>query len=141
MTPRQMSLVQESFEQLKPTAAETGIYFYERLFTMEPSLRRMFRTAPAEQAVKLMQVLEVAVNSLQRVDQLVPVLEEMGAKHAAYGVVDAHYDTVGACLLATLAAAFGNGFTEEIRDAWATTYDLLAGAMKRGALATAAVSC
>src|SRR5207249_3469442 len=130
MTPRQISLVQTSFGRLKPMALQAGLLFYDRLFTVDPSLRHMFRAAPEEQARKLMQVLGIAVNALERIGELVPVLEEMGARHAAYGVRDEHYETVGACLLWTLAAGLGEGFTEEVRDAWAAAYDLLAGAMK-----------
>ena len=141
MTSLQISLVQSSFERLKPIAAEAGLLFYNRLFAVDPSLRRMFRAAPGEQAQKLMQVLGVAVAALHRIEQLVPVLEEMGSRHAAYGVRDEHYETVGACLLWTLDAGLGAEFTASVRDSWIAAYDLLAGAMKRGALATAAVSC
>jgi hemoglobin-like flavoprotein len=135
MTPRQILLVQRSFERLKPMAAEAGLLFYDRLFTVDPSLRRMFRGAVDEQARKLMQVLGVAVGALERIEQLVPVLEQMGGKHAAYGVRDEHYETVAACLLWTLATGLGDDFDDEMREAWAAAYDLLAGAMKRGAMA------
>ena len=140
MTPRQILLVQSSFERLKPMAARAGLLFYDRLFTVDRSLRRMFRAAPAEQAQKLMQVLGVAVSALGRIEQLVPVLEEMGGRHAAYGVRDEHYETVGACLLWTLTTGLGEDFSAEVHEAWAAAYDLLAGAMKRGALAALAVS-
>jgi hemoglobin-like flavoprotein len=140
MTPLQIERVQRSFENVKPIAHEAGLLFYQRLFEVDPSLRQMFRTTPQEQAHKLMQVLAVAVSSLNRVEQLVPVLEEMGSRHAAYGVRDEHYDTVGACLLWTLEQGLGAGFTDEVRDAWTAAYGLLSGVMKRGAMAGAAVA-
>ena len=131
--------MQRSFDNVKPIAHAAGMLFYQRLFEVEPSLRRMFRAAPEDQAHKLMQVLAVAVSSLNRVEQLVPVLEEMGSRHAAYGVRDEHYDTVGACLLWTLEQGLGAGFTEEVREAWTAAYDLLSGVMKRGAMVAAPV--
>jgi hemoglobin-like flavoprotein len=137
MTPSQIELVQSSFEKVKPIAAEAGMLFYDRLFTVDPSLRSMFRTPIEEQARKLMQVLAVAVSSLTRVGDLIPVLEEMGAKHAVYGVRGEHYDTVAACLLWTLETGLGADFTADVRDAWVAAYTVLSGAMKRGALVAA----
>ena len=140
MTSRQVEQVQRSFEKVKPIAVEAGLLFYQRLFEVDPSLRPMFRATPQEQAHKLMQVLAVAVSSLTRMEQLVPVLEEMSSKHAAYGVRDEHYDTVGACLLWTLQQGLSGEFTDEVREAWSAAYGLLSGAMKRGAVAAAAVA-
>jgi hemoglobin-like flavoprotein len=115
--------------------------FYDHLFMADPSLQRMFRTPIEEQAKKLMQVLGLAVTALRHIEELVPVLESMGAKHAAYGVQEEHYDTVGACLLWTLEQGLGTDFTAAVREAWIAAYDLLAGTMKRGAMAAAVVSC
>jgi nitric oxide dioxygenase len=42
MTSRQISLVQGSFELVKPIADQAGLLFYDRLFTVDPSLRHMF---------------------------------------------------------------------------------------------------
>ena len=141
MTSLQISLVQSTFEKLKPIAGHAGLMFYDRLFAVDPSLRHMFRTGREEQAQKLMQVLGVAVTSLRQTGDLVPVLETMGAKHAAYGVREEHYDTVGACLLWTLEQGLGTDFSEAVRDAWTAAYELLAGAMKRGSTAAALVEC
>jgi len=80
-----------------------------------------------------MQMLTAAVKGLDRLDQLVPVVEDLGRRHARYGVEDRHYDTVGAALLWTLEAGLGRGFTAEVREAWATVYGLLATTMKNAA--------
>ena len=61
------------------------------------------------------------------------MLEELGRRHAAYGVRDADYDTVGAALLGTLGDAHGAAFDAELRAAWAAAYGLVAGAMRDGA--------
>jgi hemoglobin-like flavoprotein len=140
MTSKQKELVKRSFERVKPIANEAGVMFYGRLFALEPSLRSLFHISTHEQASKLMQVLAVAVSSLDRIEQLVPALEDLGSKHAAYGVRDEHYDLVGECLLWTLEQALVAEFTPEVREAWAAAYGLLAGAMKRGAMAGAAMA-
>jgi hemoglobin-like flavoprotein len=63
----------------------------------------------------------------------VPVVEDLGRRHAAYGVTDDHYDTVGAALLWTLEKGLGDAFTAEAREAWTTVYGLLASTMKNAA--------
>jgi hemoglobin-like flavoprotein len=83
-------------------------------------------------------MLTAAVKGLDRLDQLVPVVQDLGRRHAHYGVADAHYDTVGAALLWTLEKGLGKAFTEETRDAWATVYGLLASVMKEAARETLA---
>ena len=85
------------------------------------------------QQKKLMQMITVAVNGLDRLDQIVPAVQELGRGHASYGVEDAHYDTVGAALLWTLEQGLGEGFTPEVQEAWTLTYTILADTMKGAA--------
>ena len=133
MTPDQISLVQTSFAQVLPIADTAAALFYYNLFELDPSLRPMFRGDMAEQGRKLMTMLRVVVNGLTRLDQIVPAVQELGRRHARYGVRDEHYDTVGAALLSTLHQGLGDAFTPEVATAWATAYTLLAGTMKAAA--------
>ena len=133
LTLTQKVLVQESFASIAPIADDAAVLFYRRLFEIDPSLQGMFRGDMAEQRKKLMQMLTAAVKGLDRLDQLVPVVQDLGRRHAAYGVLDAHYDTVGAALLWTLEMGLGAGFTPDTREAWATVYRLLATTMKEAA--------
>jgi hemoglobin-like flavoprotein len=133
VTNTQKVLVQESFAAVMPIADDAAALFYRRLFELDPSLQRMFRGDMTEQRRKLMQMLTAAVKGLDRLDQLVPVVEELGRRHVGYGVADAHYDTVGAALLWTLEKGLGNAFTSETKDAWIAVYGLLAGTMKNAA--------
>jgi hemoglobin-like flavoprotein len=133
LTVAQKTLVQESFATIAPIADDAAALFYRRLFELDPSLERMFRGNMAEQRKKLMQMLTAAVKGLDRLDRLVPVVEDLGRRHEAHRVTDAHYDTVGSALLWTLEKGLGAAFTAEVRDAWATVYGLLATTMKRAA--------
>jgi hemoglobin-like flavoprotein len=95
----------------------------------------MFRGDLAEQRKKLMQMLAAAVKGLDRLDRLIPVVEDLGRRHAGYGVVDEHYDTVGVALLETLATGLGSAFTPQVKDAWVSVYTLLAMAMRNASRA------
>jgi hemoglobin-like flavoprotein len=133
LTIAQKTLVQDSFATIAPIADDAAALFYRRLFELDPSLQTMFRGDMTEQRKKLMQMITAAVKGLDRLDKLVPVVEDLGRRHAGYGVADKHYDTVGAALLWTLEKGLGAAFTPETKQAWATVYGILATTMKNAA--------
>ncbi len=134
MTPQQINLVQASFAQVKPIAATAATLFYNRLFTLDPDLRPLFKSDITDQGRMLMSMIGTAVNGLTDLDRLAPVVRQLGAKHVRYGVRTSHYATVGAALLDTLEQGLGPAFTPEVRDAWSAAYGLLADVMQLGAL-------
>lgn len=133
MTPKQKLLVQDSFAKVVPISEIAAQLFYARLFALDPSLDLLFRGDMTEQGRKLMRTLAVAVNGLDNLEQLVPTVQALARRHVDYGVEPRHYDTVGAALLWTLEQGLGAAFTEEVRDAWASVYTLLAETMKEAA--------
>jgi hemoglobin-like flavoprotein len=133
MTPEQKTLVQSTFAQIAPNPDAVAALFYTRLFEIDPGLQPLFTSDMTEQGRKLMQMLTVAVRGLDRLDQLVPAVQQLGARHVQYGVQEAHYDTVAAALLWTLEKGLGADFTPQVRDAWTTVYGVLAGTMKDAA--------
>ena len=130
MTDKQKVLVQESFEKVRPIADAAASLFYDRLFTLDPSLRALFRGNMKEQGQKLMQMIGMAVKGLDKLNELVPAVENLGRRHGGYGVRTEHYETVGTALLWTLEQGLGADFNEDVKDAWATVYGVLAGVMQ-----------
>lgn len=133
MTPEQVALVQESFAKVAPIAPQAAALFYGNLFAADPSLKTLFKGDMDEQGKKLMQVLATAVNSLKNLPGLVPVLQALAKRHVGYGVKDEHYATVGGALLLTLSQGLGDAFTDDVKEAWVTTYTLIADTMKAAA--------
>lgn len=133
MTPDQIALVQSSFAHVVPISDTAATLFYTRLFELDPSLRPLFHTDMPSQGRKLMDMLRVVVNGLNRLDELVPAVRALGRRHATYQVEDQHYDTVGAALLWTLRQGLGEGFTPEVEDAWKAAYAVLSATMQQAA--------
>jgi nitric oxide dioxygenase len=129
MTPAEIHLVKDSFRRIVPIADQAAALFYARLFELDPALRHLFRGDMREQGRKLMTMIATAVQSLEHLDTLVPAVRQLGARHAGYGVTPDHYAVVGAALLWTLEKGLGPAFTPAVRDAWTSTYSLLANAM------------
>lgn len=126
ITPRQVELVQTSFEQVAPIADTAAALFYSRLFELDPAIRPMFTAELSDQGRKLMQMLAIVVHGLKVVTDVVPAVQSLGKRHAGYGVTAEQYQTVGEALLWTLGQGLGDAFTPEVRDAWTTAYTIVA---------------
>jgi hemoglobin-like flavoprotein len=85
----------------------------------------------AQQRKKLLQILAVAVSSLDNLGALSKTVEDLGRRHGRYGVKDAHYDSVGAALLWTLEQGLGSAWTHDVAAAWKEVYGLLSGIMRQ----------
>jgi hemoglobin-like flavoprotein len=135
MTPEQISLVQASFERLGPQLPAMAARFYQELFQKDPALRSLFATDLTEQRARFARKLTEIVAAIPRLDDLLAHTRTLGARHAGYGVRTADYQTVGAALLAALAAVLGDSFDAQTRQAWALAYNLVAETMLEGAAA------
>jgi hemoglobin-like flavoprotein len=135
MDHKKIELVQASWKKVLTVGDAAAQLFYTRLFTLDPSLRPMFKGEMGEQGRKLMGMISVAVNGLSRIETLVPAIEALGRRHVGYGVRDRHYLTVGEALLWTLEQGLGKDFTPETKQAWIEAYGLLATTMQNGAKA------
>jgi nitric oxide dioxygenase len=129
MTPEQIALVQNSFEEIKPSALEAVDLLYARLFSIAPEVRPLFRGDSSEQKRMLMAVLGTAVAGLGRLDKLKPTLGALGHRHSAYGIKPAHYRLFGDALVWALETHLGNSFTPAIKAAWREAYAELADTM------------
>jgi hemoglobin-like flavoprotein len=133
MNPQQKYLIRKSFGALDPHGAIPGLVFYRRLFELDPSLRRLFKSDIEVQSGKLLDMLGVLISHLERTSLLEAELRLMGQRHATYGVQTEHYETVGRALLGMLAEVLGKEFTPEVREAWTALYAAVADAMLAGA--------
>ena len=138
LTTEQKRLVRSTWALVMPIQDEAARLFYGRLFEIDPSTKPLFAsTDMAEQGKMLMQMINVAVAGLERLDAIRSAVKDLGRRHAGYGVKEEHYESVGAALLWTLGQGLGEEFTLEVEEAWAETYGTLTGIMKEGAAAAA----
>ena len=133
ITPEQINLVKTSWDQVVPIAGPAAELFYDKLFKLDPSLKPMFKGDMTEQGQKLMRMLGIAVDNLDRLDEIVPAVQDLGVKHLDYGVKNSQYDIVGEALLWTLGQGLGDAFTADVMSAWSDVYGLLATTMKEAA--------
>jgi hemoglobin-like flavoprotein len=137
MDTARIGLVQQSWKKIVPIADEAAALFYEELFTLDPSLKSLFRSDMKAQGRKLTSMLNTAVANLQRLETILPAVEDLGRRHVGYGVVSEHYATVGTALISTLDKGLGPDFTPDVREAWIEAYTALATVMQTAAAGTA----
>lgn len=133
MTPEQIHLVKSSFQKVLPISETAADLFYTKLFELDPSLRPLFKGDIKVQGRKLMDMLDVLVQGLDKLQTILGAVQKLGESHVAYGVQNKHYETVGTALLWTLEQGLGKDFTAETKQAWVETYKLVAGAMQDAA--------
>lgn len=129
MTPEQVALVKESFAKVVPIAEQAAELFYGKLFELNPDYKALFKGDMKEQGQKLMTMIGTAVNSLDRLEEIVPAVKDLGRRHVDYGVKDEDYAVVGEALIWTLGQGLGDAFTDDVKAAWLEVYTVLADTM------------
>jgi NAD(P)H-flavin reductase/hemoglobin-like flavoprotein len=130
---RMVALIRSSFAEVAPRAEDLARHFYATLFSRAPETRDLFPVNMEVQRSRLLRALVHVVQMVDRPDELVPFLQQLGRDHRKFGVLAAHYDAVGAALLATIGEFAGPAWTPEVEKAWRDAYGTVAGAMRAAA--------
>ena len=133
ITDKQKQLVRDTFAMVEPIADTAAELFYNKLFGYDPALKKLFKGDMKQQGRKLMAALKLAVATLDNLDKLVPVLQQMAVKHLDYGVKVDDYTPVGNALLYALKTGLGDAFTPAVKEAWTETYRVVATVMRQAA--------
>src|SRR5262245_26469341 len=130
LTKRDIEIVQQDWTKVEEIADQAASLLYDRLFTLDPTARHLFRGNLEKQKRKLISMIGSAVFGLSQPEILLPIVRLLGRKHAAFGVRNDDYATVEAALLWTLRQGLGAAFDPEHEAAWIRVYGVLADTMK-----------
>jgi hemoglobin-like flavoprotein len=133
LSTRQKRLVRDSFESVQAFGNSVVVLFYGRLFELAPETRALFKIDIREQANKLVETLRTTIDALDKFDELLPVLLELGRKHVEYGVQAYQYEKLRSALLWALGQALGLEFDAETRAAWDQLLSSISAVMLDGA--------
>jgi hemoglobin-like flavoprotein len=125
-------LLKDSLALLPVDTVAAAQLFYQRLFELAPEARAMFSTDMNVQAKKLITMLVWIAEHLDRPEELLRALHDLGARHAKYKTHVDHYAPVGSALLWMLQQTLGDKFTPDMEDAWITAYTFISTEMERG---------
>jgi hemoglobin-like flavoprotein len=129
MTPKQIELVENSWDLILHDTKNAGMIFYARLFEIAPELKPLFKESPEAQAQKLESLITFAVHKLNTLDEIVNDVKSLGKRHKKYNVKPEHYGIVAEALLWTLEKALQEKWNKEMKDAWVAVYTVLSTTM------------
>lgn len=126
MTIEEIKLIKKSWGCLRGIDSTLlGDVFYSRLFLENPSLENMFKIPKLEQAKKLIDMLDMIVKNLDRLNELSEEIKSMADRHVDYGVKPKQYDQVEKALLWTLEKALSKDWNSNVAEAWTKCYAIL----------------
>jgi hemoglobin-like flavoprotein len=133
-----VATLEESFDLVAPQGDELMVKFYDRLFEVAPGVQPLFAQVDMDhQRQALLNMLVVLRESLHDLDDVVPDLEALGARHAGFGAQPEHYPVVGEVLIESMAEIAGPAWKPEYTSAWQEAYGVVQGVLLAGAAAAA----
>ena len=82
----------------------------------------------------LVRMLEFLVYGLSRPENLALGLRDLGRRHVRYGVQPTHYGAFRQALLEAFAVVLREHYTPAVKQAWASTLDMVSHIMLEGAM-------
>jgi len=129
----QIELLETSFQAIAPCGEAFVKTFYERLFTHFPQTRSFFASTDMQKQHKqLLGALALVIQNLRKPEVLTSVLQGLGQRHVAYGVLPEYYPVVGFILLETFADVLGDDWAPVYHHIWAQAYEEVCAIMLEG---------
>ena len=86
MGPVDQERVRASFATMAAMPEVAAALFYERLFTVNPGFRPLFKQDMRIQGVKLMAMLDFIIYNLHQRDETLSAIQELSRRNVEYGV-------------------------------------------------------
>ncbi len=121
-TEKEIALVHQSFDDLRPHLEPTSIHFYEVLFRRAPELRQLFREDLKGQGMRFMNTLSLILENLEHPESDSVDYKELGHLHTALGIHQSHFVPMEDALMESFGKKLGDRFTPTLEQAWRNAY-------------------
>ncbi|ANU09921.1 nitric oxide dioxygenase [Planococcus antarcticus DSM 14505] len=125
------SIVKSTVPVLEEHGVAITTRFYENLFVAHPELLNIFNQAnqaQGRQQAALASSVHAAAVHIDNLEEILPTVVQVAHKHVSVGVLPEHYPIVGEYLLKAMKEVLGDAATDEILEAWAEAYGVIADA-------------
>ena len=129
LQPTSLDRVRDTFINVLFAKERAAKLFYDRLFTLAPETRALFRDDLEEQGRMFVEALSRIVTGLDRLENMIPELQALAGRHVCYCVEERHYAIVGKALLHMVYELSDPAFDVDTQIAWAEAYGLISKAM------------
>lgn len=130
-----VEVIRTSFRAVEPQSEELGRHFYAVLLSRAPETRELFPINMEVQRSRLLRALVHVVQMVDKTEELVPFLQQLGRDHRKFGVLAQHYDAVGSALISAIGTFSGSAWTADVQKAWTDAYAIVSDAMRTAAQA------
>src|SRR4051812_17992146 len=131
LSEKTIEIVKSTVPVLEKYGKDITTRFYELMFSKHPELLNIFNHAnqrQGRQQTALANAVYAAAANIDNLGAIIPVVKQIGQKHRALGVLPEHYPIVGENLLAAIKDVLGEAATDDIINAWAEAYGVIADA-------------
>ncbi|WP_243297738.1 NO-inducible flavohemoprotein [Bacillus litorisediminis] len=131
LSQKTIDIVKSTVPVLEEYGTKITKRFYQMMFENHPELLNIFNHANQQkgrQQTALANTVYAAAVYIDRLEEIIPVVKQIAHKHRSLGVKPEHYPIVGENLLAAIKDVLGDAATDEIINAWAEAYGVIADA-------------
>ncbi|WP_415904130.1 NO-inducible flavohemoprotein [Neptuniibacter sp. QD48_55] len=130
MNPTSIAIVKSTVPLIQEVGTDLTKHFYGLLFEENPELKNVFNMVSQangrQQSTLASSILSYAAH-IDKLEAIGPEVHRIAAKHFSLDVQPEHYPIVGRNLLKAIREVLGEDIaTNEVIDAWAEAYELLA---------------
>ncbi|XP_022090881.1 uncharacterized protein LOC110979416 [Acanthaster planci] len=133
VSSKDKQLVQESWKIIQKDLVNLGAVLFARLLEKNPSVQKLFTfgklNLPPEKLRQnpdlrahgkgVMETIGSLVTSLDDIDKVVPMLEDLGSRHKIYGAKPEHFPAVVEAFMYSMKNGLSpKAFTSEVQEAW-----------------------
>ena len=131
LSPEKIKIIKSTVPILEKHGKDITTRFYQLLFENHPELLNIFNHANQKQGRQQTALANAVYAAAVHIENLGEILNEVkliAHKHRSLGIKPEQYPIVGENLLAAIKDVLGDAATDEIIDAWAAAYQVIADA-------------
>ncbi|MEK5521778.1 NO-inducible flavohemoprotein [Heyndrickxia sp. FSL W8-0423] len=129
LSQKTIDIVKSTAPILETEGTKITTCFYKMMFEAHPELLNIFNHVNQKQGrqqTALANTVYAAAKYIDQLEVIVPVVTQISHKHRGLGIKPEHYPIVGEFLLKAIKEVLGDAATDEIINAWAEAYGVIA---------------
>ncbi|WP_223587864.1 NO-inducible flavohemoprotein [Neobacillus bataviensis] len=131
LNQKTIDIIKSTVPVLEQHGEKITTRFYQLMFGNHPELLNVFNHANQKQGRQqkaLAGTVYAAAMYIDNLEAIIPVVKQIAHKHRSLGIKPEQYPIVGKHLLLAIKEVLGDAATDEIIDAWAQAYGVIADA-------------
>jgi nitric oxide dioxygenase len=131
LNQKTIDIIKSTVPVLEQHGEKITTRFYQLMFWNHPELLNIFNHANQKQGRQqkaLAGTVYAAAMYIDNLEAILPVVKQIAHKHRSLGIKPEHYPIVGEHLLLAIKDVLGDAATDEIIEAWAEAYNVIADA-------------